>query len=226
VAVATQQRWWAVMDGGRLHLHTTYDNAFVGAVRAIPSRTYHPETQHWSVGLANDRPRSLLRLIEHFALQVDAETDALLRSAADAVRDTFDLELVRPLRDFPACVSLCDDWPDAELRALCDQHECVTHPEVGRTSLILDTPSAHAARALWHRRDDVRWTRPLADEVERAARMSAARVDAGAAPPGRWAARGCRFGSPVDARNSRSRLPGAMPCSAKSPTRIASHRTR
>jgi SWI/SNF-related matrix-associated actin-dependent regulator 1 of chromatin subfamily A len=150
-------------------LLTPLDYGFVAAVRAIPGRGYDAESRRWSVKLANDRPRSVLRLIDHFSMGIDARDRALLSAAAN-VAGRFDLELALPIRGGPACVSLCDDWADAELRSLCAEFDALPHVEVGRLSVVIDHRSAAAFGDLWRRREDVRWMPALARAVDRASR--------------------------------------------------------
>ncbi len=157
------------VDGELAHLRAPDGHPSLTSVLAIPGRGYHPDDPHWSVRLRNDRPRSILRLVDHHAAQITA-ADRLALEAAAADRPMFDLELVRPSRrgDFPNCISICDDWDDPDLRWLAKRLRRHVHPDVGRLSIVIDRRSAQAVAELYARRADVRWTGPLAAEVQRA----------------------------------------------------------
>jgi hypothetical protein len=168
--MARQADCSVVVDGDLAHLRAPDGHRSLWSVLAIPGRGYHPDDGHWSVRLRNERPRSLLRLIDHHAIRVSPDDRATLRAAVAADRATFDLELVRPSRrtDFPDCVSLCDDWDDPELRLLAKRLRRHAHPDVGRFSIVIDRRSAAAFHELHARRADVRWTRALAAAIEHA----------------------------------------------------------
>jgi len=155
-----------VLEGGLAHLRAPDDHPSLRSILAIPGRGYHPDDGHWSVRLRNDRPRSVLRLVDYHSAGVTPD-DRLVLEAAAANRPTFDLELVRPSRriDFPNCVSICDDWDDPDLRWLAKRLRRHAHPEIGRLSIVIDQRSAQAFAELYARRADVRWTGPLAAEI-------------------------------------------------------------
>ena len=71
-----------------------------------------------------------------------------------------------PRRDGPHCVSLCDDWSDPELNALVsDADDVIRHPAAGRISVELGHATAAKVSRL-ARRDDIRLSRRLAEQVE------------------------------------------------------------
>jgi len=156
-----------VLAGDLAHLRAPDDHPALRSVLAIPGRGYHPDDGHWSVRLRNDRPRSLLRLIGYHSIAI-SPGDRLVLEAALADRSTFDLELVRPTRrtDVPNCVSVCEHWDDADLRWLAKRLRRHAHPEIGRLSIVIDRRAALAFDELYARRDDVRWTAPLAAEIK------------------------------------------------------------
>jgi SWI/SNF-related matrix-associated actin-dependent regulator 1 of chromatin subfamily A len=157
-----------ILDGDLAHVHVPERHPAQASVLAIPGRGYHPDDGHWSVRLRNDRPRSILRLVDYHSIAIGPADRAVLQAAAADRPPTFDLELVRPSRrtDFPNCVSLCDDWDDADLRLLARRLRRHAHPDIGRLSIVVDRRSAQAFDELYARRADVRWTGPLAAEVK------------------------------------------------------------
>jgi superfamily II DNA or RNA helicase len=149
------------------HLETPYDEALVAAIRSIPGRLWDRSGGRWSVWLTPDRAWSLLRLVEHFPkLGEDPEPLAALRREAGLRPiDRFDLELVMPKRESAHCVSLCDDWSDAEIDRLVAEGDVIRHPAAGRVSVVLGHATAAKVERL-ARRDDVRLSRRLAEQVE------------------------------------------------------------
>ena len=137
-------------------------------MRAIPGRLWDRSAGRWSVWLTPDRAWSLTRVVDHFPqLAEDPEpVSALRREAAVRPADRYDLELVMPRRDGPHCVSLCDDWSDPELDALvADADDLIRHPAAGRISVELGHAAAAKVGRL-ARRDDIRLSRRLAEQVE------------------------------------------------------------
>jgi SWI/SNF-related matrix-associated actin-dependent regulator 1 of chromatin subfamily A len=156
-----------VLDGELAHLRAPAGHPALRSVLAIPGRGFHPDDEHWSVRLRNDRPRSILRLVDYHAIAI-SPADRLALDAACADRPTFDLELVRPSRrtDFPNCVSVCDHWDDPDLRWLARRLRRHAYPDIGRLSIVIDRRAAQAFDELYARRPDVRWTGPLAAEIK------------------------------------------------------------
>lgn len=163
--VTTSERVLTVLEKEAV-LRTPFDVALIEAIRAIPGRVFDPRTKYWHVGLANERPASLLMLLEHFdTVFVDEEGMAHLRDLALRKPKTFGFELVQPVKGAAACVSLMDHWRDREIHQLLERFDHFVHPEVGRISLVLTPQSALAVQELHDRRKDVLWTRKLAEHV-------------------------------------------------------------
>jgi superfamily II DNA or RNA helicase len=70
-----------------------------------------------------------------------------------------------PRRDAPHCVSLCDDWSDPDLDLLVAERDVIRHPAAGRISVVLGHAAAAKVSEL-SRRDDIRLSRRLAEQVE------------------------------------------------------------
>lgn len=168
MAVASSPPWAFEVDERRCFLDTPYDPTFVGAVRTVPGRFWDAQEKSWSVWVTTpDRAWSVRRLIgrfDAFTALGDAR-DRLDALVAERWTDRFDLELVAPERDGPVCLSLCEDWNDNELQALVTTHRVTRHPETGRVSLALTSPLAHDLRRLAARRDDIRLSRRLTDQI-------------------------------------------------------------
>lgn len=159
-------------------LRTPFDVALIEAIRAIPGRVFDPRTKHWHVGLANERPTSLLMLLDHFDdVEVTEEGELHLRELALRKPKAFGLELVQPVKGAAACVSLMDRWRDPELHELLERFDHFLHPEVGRISLVLTPPSALAVKELHDRRADVLWTRKLAEHVNTLAQRARPKLE-------------------------------------------------
>ena len=147
-------------------LRTPFDVALIEAIRAIPGRVFDPRTKFWHVGLANERPASLLLMLERFDnVAVDEDGMEHLRALAARRPTTFGLELVQPVKGASACVSLMDHWRDPEIHQLVERFDHFIHPEVGRISLVLTPQSALAVQEIHDRRKDVLWTKKLAEHV-------------------------------------------------------------
>ncbi|MEA2254144.1 MAG: hypothetical protein QOG35_189, partial [Solirubrobacteraceae bacterium] len=167
MSVAAPSDWRLRLEDRIVHIETPYDEALVAAVRSIPGRLWDRSGGRWSVWLTPDRAWSLLRVVDNFpALAEDPEPLAgLRREAGLRPRDRFDLELVMPKRDGGHCVSLCDDWSDPELDALVATGDVIRHPAAGRISVVLGHAAAAKVSQL-SRRDDIRLSRRLAEQVE------------------------------------------------------------
>jgi superfamily II DNA or RNA helicase len=168
LSVQAPSNWRLRLEDRIAHLETPYDEALVAAVRSIPGRLWDRAGGRWSVWLTPDRAWSLLRVVDHFPqLGEDPEPlSGLRREAAVRSADRFDLELVMPRRDGPHCVSLCDDWSDPEIDALVTEgDDVIRHPAAGRISVELGHATAAKVGRL-ARRDDVRLSRRLAEQVE------------------------------------------------------------
>ncbi|MEH3054612.1 MAG: hypothetical protein PGN13_11510, partial [Patulibacter minatonensis] len=148
-----------------------YDLASIEAIRAIPGRAYDPGSKHWSVKLVNDRPASVLALLDHAGdIDISGEDRATLERLAERGAgergDAMAFELVKPLRDGGQCASFLEAWADdPDLAALVARFDHYRHEETGRISVVLSRASAAALTELHGRRDDILWTRPLADRV-------------------------------------------------------------
>jgi SWI/SNF-related matrix-associated actin-dependent regulator 1 of chromatin subfamily A len=167
MSVAAPSDWRLRLEDRICHLETPFDEALVAAVRAIPGRLWDRTGGRWSVWLTPDRAWSLLRLVEHFPqLAENPEPVAgLRREAGLRSADRFDLELIMPRREGPQCVSLCDDWSDPELDRLAAGGDVIRHPASGRISVVLGHAAAAKVGQL-ARRDDMRLSRRLAEQVE------------------------------------------------------------
>src|SRR3954453_16578932 len=140
LAIAETSEWRLRVDERLCLLETAYDKELVAAIRAIPGRLWDRSAARWSVYLTPDRAWSILRLVEAFPL-LGADEDSvseLERQAGPRSGDRYDLELVMPVREGAACLSLCDDWHDRELERLIAEHESLHHGPAGRVSVVLD----------------------------------------------------------------------------------------
>lgn len=175
-------------------LRTPFDVALIEAIRAIPGREFDPRTKHWRVRLINERPASLLALLAHFDdLQIEPDGLKRLQELAAKPSDGFALEIVQPVKGQGVCVSLGDDWRDAELYDLVDRFDHFAHPEVGRVSVLLTPSSALAIKELYERRDDILWTTKLNEKVDELAKRARPDLkplkpaaDQGQTMDGRW----------------------------------------
>ncbi len=159
-------------------LRTPFDVALIEAIRAIPGRVFDPRTKFWHVGLANERPASLLMMLEKFDnVAVDPDGMEHLRAMAARQPKTFGLELVQPVKGASACVSLMDHWRDREIHLLLERFDHFIHPEVGRISLVLTPQSALAVQEMHSRRKDVLWTRKLGEQVDTLAARARPRLE-------------------------------------------------
>ncbi|MFT4034019.1 MAG: SNF2-related protein [Patulibacter sp.] len=173
------------VHGGEAVLAAPYDPSLVEAMRAIPGRAYDPRTKRWHVPLKNARPASLLTLAEQFPqLTLTDEDRAHLTKLSRSGGASFELEVVQPLRDGPHCVSLLACWDDPQLAAFVARFDHYLHPSVGRISVPLTLPCATALAELYDARDDLLWTRALAERVSQLVRRAQQRVPQGTGEPG------------------------------------------
>ncbi|MDO9352537.1 MAG: DEAD/DEAH box helicase [Solirubrobacteraceae bacterium] len=149
-------------------LKTPYDLRLIESIRAVPGRQFDSSTRAWHVRMINDRPASMLALLQAFPELKSSEEDReRLNELVNRRAPAFALELISPVKNGPECVSILEAWTgDAEFRSLLDRYEHYTHEAVGRYSLELSPESSQALYDLHESREDVLWTRKLSERVD------------------------------------------------------------